>query len=286
MSNLLSISHSSGYQSRLPALYPAFPLRNHQDTDLEEEANDSTLQNPKFAVNPKWKAIANPKFRVGSLVTIAKDLNPQSRLFPKITAKGWQGRVEEALTDGSEHFFIISLDSITLKELPPKYLKEIVEEGDRDNPFLFEVPEEALEAAAPKDTQAEALQLQRLIYHTHFWGNIKKDAQARRMFQILTRDPSEDDLGNWLYYFQHEVELPIPAEVEGLLLEEIPPGTAVKILGVEGQDSKHCRGLIGSVQKGRVILSYPLMELLPLNEGAPVQQPLSDYRYWADFSLL
>lgn len=286
MSNPLSISHSNIHRSERSFLYPAFHLCDLRNTQLNDEMDSPDSNDREFSVDPKWQEITNPKFKAGSLVTITKDLDPQSRTFPELTAKGWRGRVEEALTDGQNNFFSISLDSITLEKLPPKYLQEIVEEGERENPFLFEIPEENLKTATPEDTEEEALKLQRLTYHTYFWGNIKKDAQARRMFKILTRDPSNDDLGNWLYHFQHEIDYPIPAEVEGLLLEEIAPGTEVKVLGVEGVDSNLQRGVIGFIQKGRAILSYPLMELLPLDEDAPIQQPLSDYRYWADFSLV
>lgn len=286
MSNPFSISYSSARRFRPPLPYPDFHLRDLQNSGTEDETDRSGFDRSQLKPGPKWTEVAHPKFKIGSLVKITKDFDPQSQVFPDLTAKGWRGRVEEVVTDGRNRFFIISLDSITLKRLRPTFVQEMVEEGERDNPFLFEIPEDYLEAAAPKDTEEEALQLQRLTYHTYFWGNIKKDTQAARMFKILTRDPFNDDLGNWLYHFQHQVDYPIEAEVEGLLLEEIAPGTKVKILGVEGLSHQIQRGLIGTVQKGRAILSYPLMELLPLNEDDPTQQPLSDYRYWADFSLV
>lgn len=282
--SLLSIFHNDGRKPKLPLPYPNFHLRDFQDIHQEEDIDD--FSEPEFSINPRWKEIASPKFKTGSLVAITAPLDLQSQAFPELTTKGWRGRVEEAITDGKSCYYIISLDSITLKQLPPRYLQEMVEAGERDNPFLLEVPEQALKAVAPKDTEAEALEFQKLTYHTYFWGNIKKDAQAKRMFQILTRDPADDDLGNWLHYFQHQVTFPISAEVEGLLLDEIQPGTEVEILGIEGLGADEQMGLIGSIQKGRAILSYPLMELQPLNENDPAQQPLSDYRYWADFSLI
>jgi hypothetical protein len=282
----LSISYFNDSRPALPALHPDFHLRDLQNTHWGEEEYDFDPDAFEFSIDPIWQEIAKPKFKPGSVVSINTDLNPQSFEVPNLSAKGWCGRVETGITDGDSNFFVISLDSKTIDNLPEKYLKEIVELADGDNPFLFEIPEEALKAVTPRDTETEALNRQKLTYHSFFWGNIRKDAQAKRMFRILTRDYNDDDLGNWLYHFQHEVKYPIPAEVEGLLMDEIAPGTKVHILGIEGVDPKGQSGLIGSVQKGRTIRSYPLSELVPLDEEDPIQAPLSDYRYWADFSLV
>jgi len=287
MSNsLLSISYFNDSRATLPALHPEFQLRYIQGTSWEDEEGSFDPDGFEFSIDPMWQEIENPKFKPGSVACIKDDLDPQSFEAPNLSAKGWCGRVETGITDGDSNFFVISLDSKTIDKLPEKYLKEIVEAAEGDNPFLFEIPEEALKAVSPRDTETEALNRQRLAYHSYFWGNIKKDAQAKRMFRILTRDYNDDDLGNWLYHFQHEVKYPIPAEVEGLLLDEIAPGTKVQILEIEGIDPKGKSGLIGSIQKGRAIRSYPLGELLPLDEDDPIQTPLSDYRYWADFSLV
>lgn len=288
MSSPLSISHSAPHNSKHLFSSPAFHLKDLQNTghDDRESVFFDFDGEEGASKGYRWQEIRNPKYEIGTLVTVTKNLDPQSQIFPELSVKGWRGRVEEAFTDGKRRLYMISLDSVTLKKLPPEFLREIVEEGERDNPFLFEVPETYLKKAVASDTEEEALQFQRLTYHTYFWGDIKKDAQAARMFKILTRDPLNDDIGNWLYYFENEVQYPIDAEVEGLLLEEIAPGTKVKVLGIEGLSNSLERGLIGSIQKGRAILSYPLMELLPLEEEDSAQQPLSDYRYWADFSLV
>lgn len=280
------ISHFNDRRTVLPDLHADFHLRDFQNTNWEDKTGDFDPDEFEFSINPIWQEIVNPKFKPGRVVSITAALNPESREVPGLSAKGWSGRVESGVTDGKVNLYVISLDSVTIDKLPAKFLKEIVELGDGDNPFLFEIPEESLRYVSARDTEAEALNRQRLTYHSYFWGNIRKDAQAKRLFRILTRDYNDDDLGNWLYYFQHEVKYPIPATVEGLLMDEITPGTEVRILGIEGIDPKGKFGLIGSIQKGRAILSYPIMELLPLDEADPVQAPLGDYRYWADFSLV
>ena len=285
-SSPLSILHSSDYRLKSTGLYDQFHLRDLQNTNSEEEGYFQIPMNDEFSILPEWTDNSDPKFKIGSLVSIKSALDPQSRVLPELTAKGWRGRVEQAISYGEDNFYLISLDSITLNKLPEKYLEEIVEDAEQDNPFLFEIPESALKAVEAKDTEAEALSIQRRVYHTYFWGNIKKDTQAKRMFQILTRDAAEDDIGNWLYHFEHNATFPIPAEVEGLLLDEIAPGTPVQVLGIEGVGPKEHLGLIASIQKGKAILSYPLRELLPIDEDAPAQFPLGDYRYWADFSLV
>ena len=73
--------------------------------------------------------------------------------------------------------------------------------------------------------------------------------------------------------------------VEGLVLQHIEPGTEVEVLGMEGIDEENDFGLVASIKKGRAILSYPLMELMPVNDKDSKAQPLLDYRYWADLML-
>lgn len=134
--------------------------------------------------------------------------------------------------------------------------------------------------------EIEVLNWQRLVYYFYFWGNIRKDVQAKWMFWIFIRDYNDDDLGNWFYYFQYEVKYLILVKVEGLFMDEIVLGINVQIVGIEGIDFKGKLGLIGFVQKGCVICFYFFSELLLFNEDDFIQILLSDYCYWVDFLLV
>lgn len=140
--------------------------------------------------------------------------------------------------DGDLNFFVISLDSKIVDKLLEKYFKEIVELVDGDNFFFFEILEEVLKVVMFRDMEMEVLNWQRLAYYFYFWGNIRKDVQAKWMFWIFIWDYNDDDLGNWFYYFWYEVKYLIFVEVEGLFMDEIVLGIKVYILGIEGVDFK------------------------------------------------
>ncbi|MCB0595801.1 MAG: hypothetical protein H6557_25560 [Lewinellaceae bacterium] len=231
----------------------------------------------------EWMEVENPRFPVGSSVRVTADkgLSPG---FSDINIKGWQGRVEDALTNGQEVVYIVALDSPTLQELPERFIEYTCEE-EYGSFSRYEFDEEDLEPAAPRDTEEEAFTTQRQLFHRFFWGDIQDDEQAARMYRIMLASPASEDIDNWIAYFHNEVEYPFPAVVEGLALQHIEPGTEIEVLGVEGIDEEEGFGLVASIKKGRAILSYPLMELMPVNEHDPKGQPLLDYRYWADLML-
>lgn len=219
-------------------------------------------------------------------MAVQLEQSPAPQKFPDLSMKGWTGWVTEALTDGQSEVCCISLDGPTLSRLPKRYLRSMIETFE-SFPFDFEYSPAALQACPATDSPEGAYTAQRQVYHTYFWGNIQRDPQATRMHAILTRDLTAPDLENWLHFFQQEVDFPFQAKVEGLCFGDIPAGTSVEVLGIEGIKQEHTYlGLIATLRKGKAILSYPLKELLPEQEDDPAQQPLGDYRYWSDFSLL
>ncbi len=240
-------------------------------------------QNFNWEEEEYWSAVENPRFPAGSSVEVTASLHPD-RKFPALHTLGWQGRVLEAYTDGETIFYLVELDSPTLQGLPASYVQYACEE-EYGSFTRFEFEEEALKACVPRDTEQEVLTLQRRLFHQYFWGDPEQDDQAARILAIMMKEPAADDLTNWMDYFQYEVQFPFRAQVEGLVLQHIEPGTEVEVVGMEGIDEEEEFGLIASVKKGRAILSYPLMELMPLRESDPKAQPLLDYRYWADLML-
>lgn len=231
----------------------------------------------------EWVEAANPRFPIGSSVGVVADKN-LGQGFTDISIRGWQGRVEEALTNGQDVVYVVALDSLTLRQLPERFIKYTCEE-EYGTFSRYEFDEQDLEAAQPRDAAEDALMAQRRLFHRYFWGDIDEDEQAARIFGIMLQSPSSEDIDNWLAYFNAEVEYPFPAVVEGLVLRHIESGTEVEVLGVEGIDEQEGFGLIASIKKGRAILSYPLMELMPVNDRDPKAEPLLDYRYWADLML-
>jgi len=251
----------------------------------EEEAE---LEWPLYdeAEEAEWVPVHDLRYAPGTPVQITIEHYPNEQLFPKLHTKGWQGRVEHAYTDGLNIRYVINLDSLTLQQLPEDYLKDACEEMMHPNVTRFEFGEDEIAPAQARDTEAEAITAQRSVCHRYFWGDIEADTQAARIHRILMQQPTQSDLDNWLRYFREEVQYPFPALAEGLVLQQLPRGTKVEVVGIEGIDEEGL-GLIASVKKGRAIISYPLMELAPMSEEATEEnRPLRDYRYWADFLLL
>ena len=231
----------------------------------------------------EWLEVDNPRFPVGSFVQVIADKN-LGKGFSDISIKEWQGRVEEALTNGEDIVYVVALDSLTLQQLPERFIEFTCEE-EYGAFSRYEFEEEDLAPAQPRDTEEEALIAQRKLFHRYFWGNIDEDEQAARIYDVMLKSPASEDIDNWVAYFHNEVEYPFHAVVEGLVLQHIEPGTEIEVLGLEGIDEEDGFGLVASIKKGRAILSYPLMELMPVNDHDPKAQPLLDYRYWADLML-
>ncbi|MCB0571609.1 MAG: hypothetical protein KDC66_17685 [Phaeodactylibacter sp.] len=231
----------------------------------------------------EWEPVEQPHFPAGSSVEVITSSTPFNG-FPTINIKGWQGRVVEALTNGEIVVYLVVLDSLSLQALPEKFIQKACEE-EYGNFSRYELEEADLKPASPRDTPEVALATNRRLFHRYFWGNIEEDQQAARLYDIMMRDAETEDIDNWVAYFRKEVDFPFDAQVEGLILRHIEPGTTVEVLGIEGVDEKEGFGLIASIRKGRAILSFPLMELMPVNDKDPKAQPLLDYRLWADLIL-
>lgn len=235
----------------------------------------------EYFEDEEWYPIYSPKLPAGSVVAVTADNQLDKQGFPGLSTKGWHGRVDEALTDGNRVIYSIELDSPTIASLPEAFLKMLCEESPLP---CFEFLAEELQTASPRDTIEEATASQRAVYHRYFWGDIEKDQQATRIHRIMMKNPSSSDLENWLDFFQNEVQYPLPAVAAGLIFTQLPHGTPVEVVGIEGLDEEDCYGIIASVKKGRAIISYPLMELGPASEEAQCW-PIKDYQYWADFML-
>lgn len=234
-----------------------------------------------FEEEEEWYPVYSPKFPIDCVVAVQSDHQLDEQGFPGLNTKGWHGRVEDTLTNGSKTVCSINLDSPTIASLPEAFLKMLCEESPLPS-FEFLIDE--LQVTAPRDTVEEAVAAQRALYHRYFWGDIEKDQQATRIHRIMMKNPSGSDLENWLDFFQNEVQYPLPAVAAGLVFTQLPHGTPVEVVGIEGLDEEECFGIIASVRKGRAIISYPLMELGPASEHARCW-PIKDYQYWADFML-
>ncbi len=231
-----------------------------------------------------WKPLEHPRFEPGTMVKVTEPVIPNAS-YPDITAEGWHGWVEHALTDGSQNEYVINLDSQTLQSLPAQFIKTSCEAFMTPEATRFQFGEEKLQAVPPREQPEDTRAAQRDICHRYFWGDVEQDNQAARIHRILMRNPAGTDLDNWMDYFAEEVQFPFRARVEGMVLQQIAQGTEVEVVAIEGVDQNGF-GLVASIKKGRAILSFPLMELLPAEEEQEEAKALQDYRYWADFMLL
>jgi hypothetical protein len=225
----------------------------------------------------------NPRFPLGSSVKIIADRLLEDDPFG-INLKGLQGRLTEAFHFQESTLYTIQLDSVSLRSLPEAFVRKCCEDEYGSFTF-FEVEEETLEPATPRDTPEEATATHRHLFHYHFWGDVETNDAAARIYRIMMKSPTLTDTDNWLDYFAKEVQFPFDAQVEGLTFQNIEPGTRVEVLGIEGNDPEDEFGLIASIRKGRAILSYPLCELMPLFHDDPKGQALNDYRLWADLLI-
>jgi hypothetical protein len=231
-----------------------------------------------------WQEVENPKHPIGSSVRINASIPGEAALYVKNT-DDWQAWVLGAYSDGEVILYDVILDSVTLNNLPKKYIKAKSEEGESFAVFSFR--ENEIAETSARDTLDTTRTTFRTLHHRYFWGDINKDAHAKKMYQIMLAKPAESDLSNWLHYFaQGPIELPAMATVEGIYDLELAPNTLVEVVDIYMDKNEEIEdGLIAKVEVNGQQLETPLLDLMPLNEDSSFGEAVLDYRDWADYHL-
>jgi len=92
--------------------------------------------------------------------------------FEEFSIGGWQGRVVEIDTksDKDNNLIMIEWDSLTLRQIPSKYIEQSERDGlDWKNMTLYE---SELEKSKPRDTKENVKQTQDKLSDNHYWDSL------------------------------------------------------------------------------------------------------------------
>ena len=232
----------------------------------------------------QWEPIMEEelKFPIESTVVITQKnwLSPYDFKAPADA----RGRIKGGFKNVNigEDFYEVELDSITLQQLPVKYLQNVCEDGEETFAYHL-IPGVALKASEARDTQIAAHRTHKELFNRYFWGDIKRDEDAKNIYNILMSNPDARDIDNWHQHFKQSVSFPFDAIIEGITHSDLPSNAPVKVLGISDLNTEEEESeLMAAIEIDSLQISYPFIDLLPKDESSEAGKTLLLYRDWAD----
>jgi len=200
--------------------------------------------------------------------------------FEEFSIGGWQGRVVEIDTksDKDNNLIMIEWDSLTLRQIPSKYIEQSERDGlDWKNMTLYE---SELEKSKPRDTKENVKQTQDKLSDNHYWDSLGDE--VIRISKILDNVNPQDEmkcLQKWVEYLDNELSFPIHAIVSDS--EDnwlIKSGDRVIIKSLPHIVDMY--GIIASIRLNDEKYEFPLCDLEVIDKTKSDFQLIDDYRTW------
>jgi hypothetical protein len=186
-----------------------------------------------------------------------------------ISISGWQGRIIEI--DGD--MIGIGWDSITLKQIPPGYIKECEKEGLCWTEMYLGINE--IEQASPRDTESEAEQMADALESKFQW--IGGDAEDQHIYKVIADADDPDEA--WHDYLKKMLAFPFEAKVsEPQDKGPLRSGDTVQVLEID--DVNDLYGILVKVSQGRRRFISPLCDLAATDKKSANYLPVNDYSVW------
>jgi hypothetical protein len=226
--------------------------------------------------------VENPNFPVGSSVRVTHPL--RSPILAKAKMKNWEGRVQGVYYDENDRIvYEVSFDSLTINQMPAELIERAVREWEDFQ--TCDIPEYALAAAQPRDSEDDAFGAYRKRQHALSWANLPRK-QKQRLQDILLRYPHLSDDENWDAYLKENLSLPFEAEIRDI--PGMPEGAVVEVVSIYPDFFDDEAGHIVKIRipgrKGRA--EQPLFSLRSKERTGKNYQILEDYYAWAEEWLL
>ena len=218
------------------------------------------------------RAYADAKYKTEQTVRITKAISHPA--LKKVKLKNFVGRVLDVnYTNGNQLEYLISLDSVSLKQLP----KEVFEISD-DLGIDFqdvEVLEKALAPCEPRDTEEDNIGTFRSFFHQYKWRHLEP-AQSKRLQKILLTHPEKNDEYNWREYLSKAVKYPFTAYTTGMVDGQV--NKEMTVSGILGYNDDF--GFIADIKIGKKTGQFPLFDLQAKDKKSPVYHLLNDFCEW------
>ncbi len=197
---------------------------------------------------------------------------------PEFDLGGWQGRIRHIDDDAGETIIGISWDSVTLREMPERYIEKSEEEG-MDWASMYLAPSD-VDVVEPRDTEEETENVKDELQGRFKWFGMGEE--GLRIQSVVDSAKSDDPLGTedaWEKHLRENLQFPIDCVISEY--QERGPlrqGDQVKVIGIELSDDLY--GVIVSCRVGRKRYSFPLVDLEAVDETSDNARYISDYGTW------
>ena len=211
------------------------------------------------------------QFKIGDSVRVKKgsiDLDTNTNM------SGWQGRITELYPEYGTA--LVEFDSITIKNLPSKYVAVSEEEGMAWDSYNYELKE--LELADERDTSADVKAAVSDVSGKHAYDHLGKEGRAISMILKGSLGDEIDELYAWESYLTDMLQTPFDAVVdESHEMGPIQVGDRLRVHRIEMADEMY--GIIMNVRKGRRGYHVPLADMA-VPKSSSNAQIIQLYRVW------
>lgn len=219
-------------------------------------------------------------YKIGDSVKVKEGICDPD--FPNLMLSGWQGRVlsyGEKDDETGEILVEIAWDSITLKNMPPEYIKECIATGldwSCCNLYAIEV-----DFAATRDTEDDVEETIDVITDQYEWSDFGPEGDIiAEVIGGVDTDDDEDYFEAWQDYLRKQVTLPFDAMVspdfEG---DFLTVGETVKVRSFANIDD--IMGVMVKIEvNDKKSYTFPLCDLDVLNELSDNFSPVHAYAVW------
>lgn len=207
------------------------------------------------------------KFTIGDSVKVKRGIKcPDDK---SVDVSGWQGRI----FDIEDDLIGIRWDSITLKHVPEKYIKNSEEDGFDWTELYLSADE--VEPALPRDLEGDAESFAEKIAGKALCFGTGKEGE--RILKVI--DGAEDEVEAWNSHLNTVLTFPFEAEIsEPQDRGSLKYGDSVTVLGISGTDDLY--GILVDITYGRKRYVFPLCDLNALDKNSKNYTPVKDYCVW------
>jgi hypothetical protein len=215
------------------------------------------------------------KYKIGQTVKVKNGVFcPDDSEF---NLSGWTGRIIE-LVENEEPTVCIEFDSITLKNMPEKFVKKSEQEGlDWSNIYL-DVRE--VEPTKSRDTEQDAKNIRNEINKRFEWIGIGSEGELIQSVINSAESFKEwDALKAWKKYLEKDLQFPFETFIhENWGRGPLNEGDILKVFRIELVDDHY--GIIVACRKERKRYDFPLVDLKLTEEKSINADIIEAYRTW------
>ena len=215
------------------------------------------------------------KFKIGQTVKVKNGvLCPDDSEFD---LSGWTGRIIDLVED-EEPTIGIEFDSITLKDMPEKFIKKSEQEGLDWSRIYLNVND--VERTKSRDTEQEAKNVRNEIKKRFEWIGIGSEGELIQSVINSAESFKEwDALKAWEKYLEKNLQFPFETFIhENWGRGPLNEGDILKVFGIELANDHY--GIIVACRKGRKSYDFPLVDLKIAEKKSINSDIIEAYQTW------